>query len=84
MNATTNMPVTEEQHIAAVRRRLAKRFPHVDPHRIDTAVDTALHRFDGRPVRDFVPLLVERAATTSLQGGGSHPIESGDFGIDLR
>ncbi|MFC0451224.1 three-helix bundle dimerization domain-containing protein [Rhodococcus jostii] len=34
--------------------------------RINQAIDTAHRRFDGRPVRDFVPLLVERAAIRSL------------------
>ena len=60
------MATTEDQHIDVVRRRLQVRFPDLDIHVIDEAIDTAHHRFDGRPVRDFVPLLVERAATTTL------------------
>jgi hypothetical protein len=61
MNSTT-----EEQHIGVVRQRLARRFPTIDSGVINQAIDTAHHRFDGRPVRDFVQLLVERAAIRSL------------------
>jgi hypothetical protein len=61
MNSTT-----EEQHISVVRQRLAARFPTIDSGVINQAIDTAHHQFDGRPVRDFVPLLVERAALRSL------------------
>ncbi|MDV6243013.1 three-helix bundle dimerization domain-containing protein [Rhodococcus opacus] len=61
MNSTT-----EEQHISVVRQRLAARFPTIDSGVINQAIDTAHHQFDGRPVRDFVPLLVEPAALRSL------------------
>lgn len=74
----------EEQHIDAVRDRLARRFPEIDRYVVDRAIDIAHHRFDGRPVRDFVPLLVEGAATTILGGGVSHPAESSDAGVYLR
>ncbi|MFE5706082.1 three-helix bundle dimerization domain-containing protein [Rhodococcus koreensis] len=60
------MSTSEEQHIDVVRRRLQGRFPDLDTRLIDEAIDAAHHRFDGRPVRDFVPLLVERAAATTL------------------
>jgi len=51
-----------------VRQRLARRFPTMDSGVINQAIDTAHHKFDGRPVRDFVPLLVERAAIRALTG----------------
>lgn len=84
MNAVTRPGRTEEQRLDAVRDRLARRFPDLDPDLVDRAIDIAHHRFDGRPVRDFVPLLVERAATATLGGGVSHPTESSDSGAYLR
>ncbi|MGV9868842.1 three-helix bundle dimerization domain-containing protein [Rhodococcus koreensis] len=74
MNAVEGPGRTEEQHLDAVRDRLARRFPDLDPDLVDRAIDIAHHRFDGRPLRDFV--LVERAATATLGGGVSHPTES--------
>ncbi|MGW4339719.1 three-helix bundle dimerization domain-containing protein [Rhodococcus koreensis] len=78
MNAVIRPGRTEEQHLDAVRDRLARRFPDLDPDLVDRAIDLAHHRFDGRPVRDFVPLLVERAATVTLGGGVSHPTDSSE------
>ncbi|MGF6886639.1 hypothetical protein ABIA39_004587 [Nocardia sp. GAS34] len=37
--------------------------------RVRTAIDRALHRFDGRTIRDFVPILVERIVRHELGGG---------------
>ncbi|MFD9667111.1 three-helix bundle dimerization domain-containing protein [Rhodococcus sp. NPDC059968] len=60
------MDVTERQHVDAVRTLLVRRYQFVDPHLVAEMVDTAHHRFDGCRIRDFVPLLVERAAIRSL------------------
>ncbi|MFD6063531.1 three-helix bundle dimerization domain-containing protein [Rhodococcus wratislaviensis] len=60
------MDVTERQHLDAVRAQLVRRYQFVDPHLVDEMVDTAYHRFDGCRIRDFVPLLVGRAAIRSL------------------
>jgi len=60
------MDATEKQHIDAVRARLVRRYQFLDPHLVGEMVDTAHHRFDGCRIRDFVPLLVERAAIRSL------------------
>ena len=60
------MDVTERQHLDAVRARLVRRYQFLDPHLVGELVDTAYHRFDGCRIRDFVPLLVERAAIRSL------------------
>ncbi|MGW4337930.1 three-helix bundle dimerization domain-containing protein [Rhodococcus koreensis] len=60
------MDVTEKQHVDAVRAQLVRRYPFLDPHLVGEMVDTAHHRFDGCRIRDFVPLLVERAAIRSL------------------
>lgn len=55
----------EKRAIAEVRVRLAERFPAVERAVVDEAIDAALARLDGR-VRDFIPILVERAAAEQL------------------
>ncbi|NGP07370.1 hypothetical protein G6038_18175 [Rhodococcus sp. 14C212] len=62
------MDTDEERHIDEVRRRLRTRFPQADPGSIDEAIASAHHRLDGRPIRAFVPVLVERAALNALRG----------------
>ncbi|QQZ14450.1 MULTISPECIES: universal stress protein [Rhodococcus] len=56
----------EPRQIDSVRKHLSRKYPDTDPGTIDEAVSWALRRFDGTKVRDFVPLLVERAATETL------------------
>lgn len=61
------VPEDEDRAIGEVLTRLRSRFPEVSE---DTLVDTlgAAHkRFEGNPIRDFVPVLVERAAVTELR-----------------
>jgi hypothetical protein len=45
--------------------RLRNNYPHVPADAVATVVHT-LAKFDGRPVRDFVPLFVERGAKEEL------------------
>ena len=63
----------EKRAIEEVRKRLADRFPALERAVVDEAVDTALTHLDG-PVRDFIPILVERAAAEELKGlsGSEH------------
>lgn len=56
---------TESQAIAEVRRRLADRFPSIPSETIDAVVGEEHSRFTG-PIREFVPLLVERFAGERL------------------
>ena len=46
--------------------RLKQKYPGVSPDTIVTVVHQNHARFDGRPVRDFVPLFVERGAKREL------------------
>jgi hypothetical protein len=46
--------------------RLKLTYPHVSAETIATIVHHYHARFDGRPVRDFVPLFVERGANREL------------------
>jgi hypothetical protein len=57
----------ETRVVALVTARLRKRFPEVS-HEVIVQVVAGYHReFDGRPIRDFVPILVERQARDLLR-----------------
>ena len=58
--------ITEQTALAEVKRRLIQEFPGVAPTDVDTAVAAAHVRFDLRPIRDFVPLFVEKRARHQL------------------
>jgi len=59
-------PSTEARQMAEVRERLEARFPEVDPTVVEAAIRVSAAEITG-PVRDFVPLLVERAARERLR-----------------
>ena len=55
------MTQTEEIHaLDQLADRLRGRFPDAPPESIKSAVDEVHSQFDGRPIRDFIPVLVER------------------------
>lgn len=60
------MDDSEKHNIDVVRTRLIQRYPHLDPEVIEDLIEASLLRFDGCRIRDFVPLLIERAATRTL------------------
>ncbi len=60
------MDGNEEHDIDVVRARLIQRYPDLDPAVIEDLIEASLRRFDGCRIRDFVPLLIERAATRTL------------------
>ncbi|MDT2008072.1 hypothetical protein FXW78_34140 [Rhodococcus opacus] len=64
----------EEHEIDVVRTRLIERYPDLDPVVVEDLIEAALGRLDGCRVRDFVPLLVERAATRTLDAAHSRPV----------
>ena len=55
--------------MAEVQQRLEARFPDLDPTVVEAAVQVAAAGITG-PVRDYVPLLVERAARERLTRDG--------------
>ena len=57
----------EAREIDEVIERLRQRFPTVDEDRIRGVVREEHRTFDGRPIRDFVPVFVERAAVERLR-----------------
>ena len=60
--------LSEQTIIEQVVQRLADRYPTVAPDAIAAVVARIHARFDGRPVRDYVPLFVERVARAELAG----------------
>lgn len=57
----------EDRAIAEAAERLMKAFPGVSPDTVERAVTDSRPEFDGNPIRDFVPLFVERAAKQRLR-----------------
>ncbi|AQT81043.1 hypothetical protein B1R94_19930 [Mycolicibacterium litorale] len=58
--------LTEEQIIEQLSSRLAVAYPHIQQEQVSRTVSEEYGRFDGRPIRDFIPLFVERHATRRL------------------
>jgi hypothetical protein len=56
----------EDRAIQGVVERLTKTFPQAQPDEVARAVDEARPEFDDSPIRDFVPLFVERSAKHRL------------------
>ncbi|WP_218621192.1 hypothetical protein [Mycolicibacterium hippocampi] len=57
---------SEATAIEHVLGRLRTSYPMLSPDLVNEAVREAYSRFDGRPVRDFVPFFVERGARRRL------------------
>ena len=64
----TNEDTDEESRaVAKVVDRLAERFPNLPRASVERAVREAHDAFAGRPVRVYVPVLVERGAKARLR-----------------
>jgi hypothetical protein len=61
-----NTTIDESHAIAEVTARLVTRFPAVPAATVRATVKAAHREFTDRPVRDFVPVLVERQARQAL------------------
>ena len=59
-------PDHEARQLTEVQERLQARFPEVDPTVVAAAIQVAASQITG-PIREFVPLLVERAARARLE-----------------
>jgi ribosomal protein L12E/L44/L45/RPP1/RPP2 len=73
------MDHTEEARaVGEVIDRLVGRFPDLPRDRIAAVVETAHLELEGNPVRDFVPVLVERTAKQRLkQEATAAPVPAG-------
>jgi hypothetical protein len=63
----------EDWAIAKVAQRLCARFEGIESEVVERVVDECRADFDGRPVRTFVALLVEKMATDRLRSLGRTP-----------
>lgn len=67
----------EDRLIGQVVDRLQTGFPHVPQDTVHELVGSVHHQFDDAPIRDFVPLFVERHAKeklANLAGDAPHPV----------
>ena len=67
--------VEEDRLIEQMVDRLVAQFPQVPPATVQDTVGAARHRFDAAPIRDFVPLFVERHTKeklADLAGAATH------------
>jgi hypothetical protein len=60
----------EAAALARVIQRLQGQFPELDQTAIELAVRGRHHAFDESPIRDFVPILVDRSARDDLAAKG--------------
>lgn len=58
--------LSEQTIIEQLVGRLRIRYPAIAESTVASVVHDVHARFDGRPLRDFVPLLVERSAKSEL------------------
>ncbi len=58
---------TEAQALASVIDRLAQRFPERPRSEVEEIVSEELNALSDGPIRDYVPILVERAAKIRLR-----------------
>jgi hypothetical protein len=68
MTGIGEVGVTEWSAIEQLVDRLRNVYPNVPADTVATVVHHNHARFDGRPVRGFVPLFVERGAKQELTG----------------
>lgn len=62
----------EDQAVSQVIDRLAERFPDRPRSFIEDVVVTERHLLDGKPIRDYVPVLIEHGAKARLREATGH------------
>jgi hypothetical protein len=58
--------LTEQQIMEHLAQRLAVVYPDIELDQVVRTVSEEFGRFDGRPIRDFIPLFVEKHANSRL------------------
>jgi hypothetical protein len=58
--------LSEQTIIGQLIEELMRKYPAAPPDTVAAVVRGVHARFDGRPLRDYVPLLVERRARSEL------------------
>ena len=62
---TTDM--SDDEMISQVVEKLVEKFPKTQPVEVETIVREEFHQIAGRPVRDYLSVLTERAAKQRLK-----------------
>ncbi len=63
--------MSEQTIIDQVVDRLTSRYPTIEASTVSSVVQNIYARYDDRPLRDYVPLFVERNARTELDQLGA-------------
>jgi hypothetical protein len=63
--------LSEQTVIEQLVERLSNRYPAISRATVASVILETHARFDGRPLRDFIPLLVERNAKSALERLGA-------------
>lgn len=58
--------LSEQETIDQLAARLVGVYAQIEPAQVSRVVQEEYARFEGRPIRDFIPLFVERNATKEL------------------
>jgi hypothetical protein len=58
--------LSEQTVIEQLVERLTTNYPTVSPEKVAAVVQENHARFEGRPLREYVPLFVERSARSDL------------------
>jgi hypothetical protein len=59
--------IDEETLLGEIQRRLLDEFPSVSPRVVDILIRAEHAQFEGSPIRDFIPLFVEKRARRDLR-----------------
>jgi len=63
--------LSEQTVIEQLVERLSNRYPALSPSTVSSVVRDIHAKFEGRPLRDYVPLFVERNAKSELERLGA-------------
>ena len=63
--------LSEQSVIDQLVVRLTNHYPTIAKTTVESVVQDVYARYDGRPLRDFVPLFVERHAKSELERLGA-------------
>jgi hypothetical protein len=67
----------EVRELNEVVERLREQFPEVEEEKVRSVVTKAHEGFAGHPIRDFVPVFVERVARDELSKDNPGPPDNG-------
>jgi len=76
--------LSEQTVIDQLVVRLTSRYPAISESTVSMVVRDIHAKYDGRPLRDFIPLFVERNARNELERLGAVADQSGKSANTLR